>query len=173
MSLYNLAVKYDTDKGSHGYCQHYELLTSPRVRLLEMGIGGCGSLKMWKDWFPDSEIIGFDHDSGACERARTLGFEAIRGDQSRVDDLSQIRGEFNIIVDDAGHDNEAQKTAFKFLWPKVLKDGWYIIEDLQIDKIHNSPSDSVEAITKSEGDVREVHHIHASGGSAILFLRKR
>jgi hypothetical protein len=177
MSLYDFAMEYGTDKSSHGYCPHYEQLLSEYIdkecTLLEMGIGGGGSLRMWREWLPSSDIVGFDCDSGKCDKAKSLGFEVTCGDQSIVDDLSHIRGDFNIIVDDAGHDNEAQKVAFKFLWPKLLQGGWYIIEDLQKANISNHDPNSIEAVAKSEPDVKEVHHICASGGSAILFLKKK
>ena len=174
MSLRDLAEKNGTDKGGHGYCEHYEKLISPKLRLLEMGIGGdASSLRMWREWLPGAEIIGFDTDSGCCEKARSSGFEAIQGNQSSVDDLAKIPGKFNIIVDDAGHDNDQQKVAFKYLWQNLLPQGWYIIEDLDASNIHNSSPESIEATAKSESDVKEVHHIHASGGSAILFLKKR
>ncbi len=97
----------------------------------------------------------------------------IHGNQSNVDDLAKIPGSFNIIVDDAGHNNEEQKVAFKYLWPKLLPQGWYIIEDLSWNNIQNAPTESVESISKNEPDVQEIHHICASGGSAILFLKKR
>jgi hypothetical protein len=173
MSLYDLAQKHGTDKSGHGYCGHYEKLISPKLRLLEMGIGGeASSLRMWREWLPGAEIVGFDTDSGCCEKARSSGFEAIQGNQSNIDDLAKIPGKFNIIVDDAGHDNEAQKVAFKYLWPNLLPEGWYIIVDLQATRVQNAEPESVEAIAKLEDDVKEVHHIKASGGSAILFLKK-
>ena len=175
MSLYDIAVKHGTDKGSHGYCPHYEQLISPKLRLLEMGIAGSSSLRMWREWLPGAEIVGFDCNLGDCQKAQGIGFQAIHGNQANTDDLNTIPGAFNIIVDDAGHNEDEQKVAFRFLWPKLLPQGWYIIEDLNCSRINNAPPDSIEAIAKSEPDIQEVHHICASGGngSAILFLKKK
>jgi hypothetical protein len=71
--LCELAQKYGTNKFEiHGYTPiYYEILKDRKIkRVLELGIGAPGlssgpsehgaSLYMWRDFFPDAEIMGFD-----------------------------------------------------------------------------------------------------------------
>ena len=191
MSLYDFAMEYGTDKSSHGYCPFYELLLSEYIdkecTLVEMGIGGGGSLSMWKRWLPKSKIIGFERDSNTCERAREStpfkggDMEIVEGDQSKIEDLEKlVQGRFfDIIVDDAGHDRNEQLVAFHFLFDHVYPGGWYIIEDLDADDRNESiilevtrPISTV-SITQGESKIKELHVFGHKRGSCILFLRKR
>jgi hypothetical protein len=71
--LSQLADKYKTDKGlwHHGYTpiynRYFEQLKDSYITLLEIGIGGYEyenkggeSLRMWRDYFTNAKIIGFD-----------------------------------------------------------------------------------------------------------------
>ena len=54
--------KYDTDKNTfHSYMKTYEDLFSKYdnipVSLLEIGVWGGGSMKMWKDFFAEGSLI--------------------------------------------------------------------------------------------------------------------
>lgn len=63
-----------TDKHWHGYLTEYHRAFSPiryrRKRVLEIGVGGGadpelggGSLRLWRDYFPFSRVVGLDiHD---------------------------------------------------------------------------------------------------------------
>ena len=68
--LDSLGNQHGTDKGStgHNYLGFYEFFlaewTGSCRTLLEIGVGGGGSLKMWRDWLPHARIIGFDNDEG-------------------------------------------------------------------------------------------------------------
>src|ERR1700686_2177813 len=70
--LNRLAVLFHSDKwGSHWYTQHYQRyfhsLKHKRLNLLEIGVGGYESsdhggesLRMWKEYFRPSRIVGID-----------------------------------------------------------------------------------------------------------------
>lgn len=55
--------KYDTDKGE-GYLRVYERFFYPlknaKVNLLEVGVYKGGSLLLWRDYFPNGNIVGID-----------------------------------------------------------------------------------------------------------------
>ena len=63
-----LETKYKTDKCSwcHHYTEKYNSLFKERrnekLKILEIGIGSAPmpSLRLWKDYFPNSQIFGID-----------------------------------------------------------------------------------------------------------------
>ena len=75
-TLLDLARKYKTDKcangaSKYGYVPYYEKqfrhIRHEKLKILEIGVRavrghGPSSLKMWKDYFPNSEIYGLDID---------------------------------------------------------------------------------------------------------------
>ena len=79
-SMLDIGLKVNSDKVSHhGYHRYYapalsSLRNSP-VRLLEIGLLGGGSLKLWKAFFPRATIVGVDNgyqtgqlmDGAPCE----------------------------------------------------------------------------------------------------------
>lgn len=70
--LTRLAIVHGADKfGYHDYTPNYFKLFQGRkeapLKLLEIGVGGYGdddlggySLRMWRDFFPNAEIVGID-----------------------------------------------------------------------------------------------------------------
>jgi 23S rRNA U2552 (ribose-2'-O)-methylase RlmE/FtsJ len=131
---------YDTDKGNpHTYETPYQNLFEHRRKsvtaVLELGIYRGGSLRAWRDYFPNAEIVGVDIDHGTMmsgeERIRT-----ICGDVSQAETLSTARNvveEYDLIVDDASHRQSHQYFALHHLWQSVKVGGIYIIEDLDFE----------------------------------------
>jgi hypothetical protein len=59
------AARYDTDKCDHPhYLRSYEEYLTPlrdqEVKLFELGVLKGGSLKLWRDYFPNGTIVGLD-----------------------------------------------------------------------------------------------------------------
>lgn len=62
------------------------------------------SLFMWREYFPNATIIGFDiADFSRVPEIR--GVKIVRGDMGNPDDLMSLvdNGPFDIIIDDASH----------------------------------------------------------------------
>lgn len=185
MSLYDFANEYGTDKSSHGYCPLYEKFLSGYIdkecTLLEMGIGGGGSLKMWRRWLQKSKVIGLDQDENTVKRVESSDYEAITGNQSNIDDLRKlVQGRFfDIIIDDAGHNSNEQLVAFHFLFDHVYPGGWYVIEDVDIDNNNESVTLevtrplSIVSIVQGESKIRQIFLSADKRGDGILFLQKR
>ena len=55
---------YDTDKTKLGYLETYDSVlgqwVDKDIKLLEVGVHRGGSLKLWRDYFPRSTIVGID-----------------------------------------------------------------------------------------------------------------
>ncbi len=108
------------------YERHFAGLTPSRV--LEIGVQGGGSLKIWRDMFPEAEIVGVDIDA-SCKQHEGKNITVEIGDQEDVEFLEEL-GDFDIIIDDGGHTMKQQQVSFETLFPKLSKGGLYVIEDL-------------------------------------------
>jgi hypothetical protein len=133
----NLAA-YDTDKIGHHYLETYDPILRPwvdkEIKLLEIGIYRGGSLKLWRDYFPQGSIVGVDLK--LPERfepgERIQIFEGNQADErflSEVANKTSPEG-FDIIIEDASHIGELSKRTFWHLFGHHLKPGGlYAIED--------------------------------------------
>jgi hypothetical protein len=145
-----LARYYGTDKSSqlHGYTRLYQRHFRARrtaVRsVLEIGVGGITShegfettaggqsLRMWRDYFPNAEIVGVDINEKDV-RATRIHFE--RGDQSDSAFLQEVArkyGPFDVVIDDGSHIGRHIQASFAALWGAVTPTGIYAIEDLPV-----------------------------------------
>jgi hypothetical protein len=143
-NLKALALFYGTDKwGGHRYAQHYEEHLSPlkrrRLNILEIGVGGSddpkaggASLRMWRTFFPYSRIYGLDiHDKSVHDERRIKTFRGSQVDETFLGKVVQEIGDIHLIIDDGSHHNEHVLQTFAFLFPKLQKNGIYVIEDTQ------------------------------------------
>ncbi len=153
--LCQLARKHETDKGGRHYryggqesdtCHEYtpvywDLLHDKRTavkHVLEIGVNAGSSLRLWKEFFPYAEIVGFDI------RPETLfqddRIHCIGCDQSNMRSLvyamSLVGPDkpcFDLIIDDGSHEDAHQITTMLTLLPFMKRDGIYVIEDLNMD----------------------------------------
>lgn len=137
---------YDTDKGNgyHSYEDVYRgLFDDSRSRrrfdvqaVLELGIFRGGSLKAWRDYFPNAEIVGMDCDPSTMivgePRISTRVGDVKSGANLKA--VGQLRAPYDLIVDDASHRPVDQFHALRRLWPYVRTGGYYVIEDLDLNR---------------------------------------
>ena len=105
MSLTELAAKYGTDKLQHGYIPFYEqhLPKSP-ARILEIGCLTGASLRMWREYFPDTEIHCLDLFEEHQPPEDIPGVIYWKGSQTDQYVLEQLRRiHFDVIVEDGSH----------------------------------------------------------------------
>ena len=127
--LENLANKYGTDKLGHGYISHYAIhLPSHPRSLLEIGCLEGASLRMWKEYFPNTKIGTLDLFMEYPEPTDIEGLITYKGSQNDGYNMPRIRGEnWEVIIDDGSHNSRDQLVSFNLLaQPGTL----YIIEDL-------------------------------------------
>lgn len=133
--LDQLALKYGTDKnmGHHEFTEkyerHFEHLRNKELTILEIGVKRGASVKMWKEYFPNSIIHGIDIDP-KCKRYADDRIKIHIGDQNDTGFIKSISDKFDIIIDDGSHKWKDQINTFEALFPLITKGGIYIIEDL-------------------------------------------
>lgn len=143
MTLDELGIKHGTDKASqhphagHGYLTHYEKFFKPLrhkpIKLLEIGVGGGESIRLWLEYFPAAKVWGLDINpeswNGEDERYRF-----VVGDQeSRAfwDEFFVNHGcDFNVVIDDGGHFSGQIIASFESIWHRLPKGALYCVEDL-------------------------------------------
>lgn len=138
MTLDELSIKYETDKGSLGhyytfiYEQHFGERRKEALNLLEIGVAKGASLYMWRDYFPNAKIFGIDCDP-ECAKVKGDRITVFIGREQSHPFLSaclqEIYGGVDILIDDGKHFCDAQRKAFSFLFPLLNKKGIYCIED--------------------------------------------
>jgi len=146
-----------TDKGlpGHGYTSIYEgFLVQWRyepIRIMEIGIAGGGSLKLWYDYFPQASIFGIDiEDAKQFENSRV---KTCIADQSKRDQLEkcvkQFGGAFDLLIDDGGHAMDQQQISLGYLFRYVKSNGFYFLEDIHTSLPEAYPGFGVSADEKN------------------------
>ena len=105
--------------------------------VLEIGVYNGNSLRLLQNYFPNSNIYGFDltppRDHHYNDR-----FKVLLGNQEDRDDLNgilnNIDGDLDLIIDDGGHTMKQQQISFGCLFRHLKKGGVYIIEDLHTSR---------------------------------------
>lgn len=123
------------DKGStHSYIETYERILEPfqkGVDLLEIGLALGDSIKLWDEYFENSNITGVDISLMFNYDSKKNNIELIEADATKYTFLDYIKNKtFDIIIDDGEHTHQSQVKTFNLLKGKVKKGGVYIIEDI-------------------------------------------
>jgi cephalosporin hydroxylase len=115
------------------YERHLQSFVNQSITFIEIGVGRGGSLQMWKRFFgPHASIVGIDI------APETQRFEddqvAVRiGPQQDPRFLQGILEEFgppDIVLDDGSHRMSHVIETFRFLYPRMAKNGVYMVEDM-------------------------------------------
>ncbi len=139
--------KYGSDKEDrHSYGWVYATLigdnSSPKI--LEIGLGSLngypygglapgGSIKAWRDGYPNATIVGADIDEEAVDAIDEMGIVV---DQTSSDSLGALKskitniGGFDLIVDDGFHDPHANIRTYLMLHESLKRGGYFVIEDV-------------------------------------------
>jgi hypothetical protein len=135
--LDRIAKKYGTDKSSdiHNYCEKYEkyikFKREEKLNILEIGVSEGKSVKMWSEYFPNSNIVGLDI-LPECKKYEKNNIKIMIGSQD--DDLVLKKivdtyGSFDIIIDDGSHLQHHMLYSFNYLIDYLKEGGQYILED--------------------------------------------
>jgi cephalosporin hydroxylase len=117
------------------YQRHLSKFIDQSVLLVEIGVSGGGSLRLWKKFLgPFVRIVGIDTDV-LCKQLEEDQISVRLGDQSDSKFLQSIVDEFghpDIVIDDGSHRSEDQINALQLFYPLLTKNGVYVIEDLHV-----------------------------------------
>jgi len=101
-------------------------------RILEIGIYSGGSLAMWRDLWPTSEILGIDITLGHMNREAVEHLDRV-GVHRQILPMPNMSarslGEFDLIIDDGAHGANSVLESFAICWPMLRRGGVYIVED--------------------------------------------
>lgn len=144
------------DKGTaHTYIDEYQRLLEPYRKnstVLEIGLFMGESLRMWCEYFIDSEVIGMDisaqHLSGIIKENK---FNIILGDATRPEILEAVPDKmFDVIIDDGSHRLGDQIETYNIFKNRMKPNGIYIIEDVvnidNVKDIFSSLHNNIEII---------------------------
>lgn len=125
-SIYKLRHYFDI------YDNHFNRYRNTSVSILEIGVGGGGSLQMWKEYFgPSSRIYGLDTSNSTNYAEDQI--KIFIGDQGNKVFLDKVISEIktlDIVIDDGSHLPEHQITSFEKIFPIINPNGIYLVEDV-------------------------------------------
>ena len=184
--------KYGSDKKLSGYTEVYDLvfdcIRSKVKNLLEIGIGtldpSCpssfvgnpslyphyrpgGSLRAWRDYFPNSFVEGIDIGKDCLfEEDRIKTFIADSQDTELCNTIFENKT-YDIIIDDGLHTAIGQLRTLRNFFHKVIDGGYYIIEDL------GGGGEGLNMFDFYKKEVKEIigNHEYYFGGN-ILVIKK-
>ena len=138
MSLLDkISIARGTDKSSivHNYSEKYEKYLPfkryEELNILEIGVLNGESLRVWKDWFFNSKILGIDINK-ECKQYEEDKITIEIGSQIDGIFLSRIVQEydpFDLIIDDGSHINGNVIYTFEHLFNSLKSGGVYVVED--------------------------------------------
>ena len=159
-TLTALGRKYGTDKVSHRFTQVYERVFGVErlsvQRLLEVGVWHGASVRMWRDWCENAQVVGVDlfkpapghsHYRSTNEATKFYHYwqigragdrlQLLAANQSSRTELGRLvsklrkkHGEFDLVIDDGSHLQRDQQLALGYLLPLVRPGGAFVIEDI-------------------------------------------
>lgn len=147
--LFDIGLKFKTDKVTHFFLHHYDdilnHLRSSKIRLLEIGVYKGASIKMWREYFPHAEIHCIDINQIDLSDLNDVTMHIVNCDNKNdLKNLAEKLGDFDIIIDDGGHTMRQQQNSFEVFWPKVKKDGIFIMEDMHTSIYNLYPGHNAE-----------------------------
>lgn len=132
------------DKGTlHSYIEIYEKYMEKKdsISILEIGVQKGHSIRMWQDYFTNSQVYGLDItlDNVIFDKLDNV-FICDATDKSSVDWILSDK-KFDYVVDDGSHLIEHQIKSFDIIWPRIKIGGRYFIEDVNGDEAIKAISD--------------------------------
>ena len=136
LDLDSLGILEGTDKSSlgNGYLTVYQDVLAPyrnqAIDVLEIGVFGGASVRMWASWLPLARIIGVD----IAPASRALEADRIVieiGSQADPGFLATLASRYRptVIIDDGSHIAADIQLTFETLFPVLEPGGLYIVED--------------------------------------------
>lgn len=157
-TLNEIGLECKTDKSTITHCyldnyaKHLEGWRDKEFTLIEIGVAGGASIKMWREYFPKANVYGIDNNPDCA------GDGIFIGNQTDLDFMASVMnriGAPDIIIDDGSHVGHDMMNTFKKMFRWVKKGGFYVVEDTHClySEHYNQGSKAFEFFT---GLVRDV-----------------
>jgi hypothetical protein len=170
------------DKWAHYfpiYDRHLSWYTNKSLTFLEIGVARGGSLQMWQRFFgPLAKVVGIDIQERSKSYESPGTFVRI-GDQGDERFLQSIVDEFGIpdvVLDDGSHQMEHISRTFNFLYPKLPKNGVYMVEDLHTaywDEYGGGLTKPDTFINKAKNFIDQLNADHSRGQVTPDFITRQ
>lgn len=151
--LCELGRKYDTDKSSQRYrvtnqrhCHPYTLFydglfknkKEEPLKIAELGILDGGSLLMWREYFKNAQIVGFEYNDNLIANFRkrfnnnriSLFNINVNNKDSISSAFHNVNMQYDIIIEDTTHQFEDQIRVIENAYTYLKPGGIMIIEDI-------------------------------------------
>jgi trans-aconitate methyltransferase len=174
MKISEILAKYDTDKvAGHCYGESYDELFSAfgqkdKLSILEVGVQKGGSMMAWKEYFPNSKVIGVDIVDVRKAEYIAKEIEFVLGDIKEVN----IERNFDIIIDDGSHFFPDVEYVVKNFVGKLNTKGIMVIEDVQHPEswVYNVRRILPEGFTLEVKDLRNIQYNY---DDFLIIIRKQ
>ena len=169
-----MAAASGTDKTTnHRYEMLYPLLFESfrdlPFHLVEVGVYGGASLRLWEQYFPRARIWGLDNDPVCATKAsdRSTVIIGDQGDRATIEALLEAADPVSIWIDDGSHTWKHQVDNFRWVFPKLPAGALYAIEDLEFSTETNRAGGG--DITGAAMVAGEVHKLLVGRKQSITF----
>lgn len=158
-SLNDIGLKHKTDKSTITHCyldnyeKHLKHLRNEPITILEIGVAGGASIKMWREYFQNAKVYGIDNNPDCAGEGIFIGDH---NDLEFMESTLNLIGFCDLIIDDGSHVGHDMKNLFISLFQRrVRSGGLYIVEDCHTlySEHYNQGSDAFQFFT---GLVRDV-----------------
>ena len=158
-TLNEIGVECKTDKSTITHCyldnyaKHLEQWRDKEITVLEIGVAGGASIKMWREYMPKAKVFGIDNNPDCAGEGIFIGDH---NDNNFMLSVMDKIGNCDLIIDDGSHIGWNMKSLFQLLFvEKVKSGGLYIVEDCHClyEPHYNQGSDAFQFFT---GLVRDV-----------------
>lgn len=160
------------------YERHLSRFINKSPTIIEIGVGGGGSLAMWANYFgTGSKIIGIDTNPD-CKKYEKENIEIFIGSQdckNITDSIFQKYPKIDIVIDDGSHIMNHMISSFKILYEKISVNGVYIVEDTHTCYWHEfggglKKEESFIEFAKNKID--EINAVHSRGAVPVTHFTK-
>jgi trans-aconitate methyltransferase len=169
--LCKLGMKYSTNKSpycskvanmidnpddhAHGYTAVYDMLFSPMryktFNFAEIGVYYNRSMKLFREYFPNAIIHGFDHMVPHLEAAFEANLPNVYyhwieafDKEMIIRSMTEVKTKFDVIIDDSCHAFITQVNFIETLHNFINPGGMLIIEDIMGDSTDEMFEEAIE-----------------------------
>ena len=146
-----LSLKLTTDRSPynvyghmghrHAYTGIYDYLFKnfryENLNICEIGVLYNEGIKLFREYFINSKIYGFDFDNKYLEEAKNdkfkdvfYDFMDVRNKKSIINAFEKLKISFDIIIDDSTHNFQDQVNIINSVYPFLKTNGYLVIEDI-------------------------------------------